>query len=73
MFTSFLLTQLLMISKLFTEGHNTFLQRMVHHLEIENILSWKFLEPWKKIWNSLELSFSCQKQLRAGSGITQKC
>ena len=50
-----------MINKLFTEGHNIFLKRMTNHLEIKNSLSWKFLEPWRKILNSLELSFSCQR------------
>ena len=72
LFTWFLLTQILMINKLFTKGHKIFLERMTNHLEIKNILSWKFLKSWRKIPNSLELSFSCQKKLLAGSGITQK-
>ena len=63
LFTWFLLTKILMIYKLFTEGHNTFLEIMTNHLEIENILSVKFLGPWRKILNSLKLSFLCQKKL----------
>ena len=65
LFTWFLLTQIhvLLINKLFTKGHKIFLERMTKHLEIKNILSWKFLEPWRKIRNSLELSFSSQKKL----------
>ena len=62
LFAWFLLTQILMINKLFTEGHKIFLERMTNRLEIKNILSWKFLEPWRKICNSLELSFLCQKK-----------
>ena len=64
LFVWFLKTQILMINKLFTEGHKIFLERMTNHLEIKNILSWKFMEPWRKIQNSLELSFLlCQKKL----------
>ena len=58
----FLLTQILMINKLLTKGHNAFLERMPNHLEIKNSLSWTFLEPWINP-NSLELSFSCKKKL----------
>ena len=50
------MTQILMINKLFTEGHKIFLERTTNHLEIKNILSWRFLEPWRKygtLWNSL--------------------
>ena len=72
LFTWFLLTQILMKYKLLTKGHKIFLERMRNHLEIKNILSWKFLEPWRKIPNSLVLSFSCQRKLSAGSGITQR-
>ena len=61
LFTWFLFAQILMINKLFTKVHKIFLERMTNHLESKNILSWKFLEPWRKIKNSLELSFSCQR------------
>ena len=37
--TWFLLTQILMINKLFTKGHTIFLERMTYHLEIKNSLS----------------------------------
>ena len=57
LFAWFLLNQLLVINKLFTKGHKIFLEGMTYHLEIKNILSWKFLEPWRKIQNSLELFF----------------
>ena len=63
LFAWFLLTQILIINMLFNKGHRIFLERMTNHLEIKNILSWKFLEPWRKIRNYLELSFSCQKKL----------
>ena len=63
LFTWFLLIQLLMINKLFTEGHKIFLERPTIHLEIKNSLSWKVLETWGKVQNFLELSFSCQKKL----------
>ena len=70
--TWFLLTQIL-INKLVTKGrHKILLERIANHLEIKNIISWKFLEPWRKIRNYLELSFSCQKKLRVDSGITQE-
>ena len=62
LFTWFL-TQILMINKLFTKIHKIFLERMTNHLEIKNSLSWKVLEPWRKVWNSLELPFSCQKNI----------
>ena len=62
LFTWFLLTQILMITKLFTKGHKIFLERMTNHLEIKNSLSWKVLEPRRNVRNSLELSFSCQKK-----------
>ena len=61
LFTWFLLTQILMINKLFTEGHKIFLERITNHLEIKSSLSWKVLEPWRKIRNSLELSFHVKK------------
>ena len=63
LFTWFLLTQILTINKLFTKGHKIFLEKMTNHREIKNNLSWKVLEPWRKVQNSLELSFSCQKKL----------
>ena len=37
-----------MTNRLFTKGHKPFLERMTNHIEIKIILSWKFLEPWKK-------------------------
>ena len=43
--------------------HEIFLEKMTNHLEIKNSLPWKVLEPWRKIQNSLKLSFSCQKKL----------
>ena len=52
--TWFLLTQILMINKLFIKGDKVSLERMTNHLEITNILSWKFLE----------LSFPCQKSFK---------
>ena len=63
LFTWFLLTQIIMIKKLFTKGHKIFLERMANHLEIKTSLSWKVLEPWRKGRNSLELSFSYKKKL----------
>ena len=63
LFTWFRLTQILIINKLFTKGHKIFLQRMTNYLEINNSLSWKALEPWIKVRNSLKISFSCQKKL----------
>ena len=52
-----------MINKLFTKGHKTFLERMTNYLEIKKSLAPKVLEPWRKVCNLLELSFSCQKKL----------
>ena len=52
LFTKFLLSQILemlIINKLFTKCHKTFLERMTNHLEIKNSLSLKVLEPWGKI------------------------
>ena len=52
LFTKFLLSQILemlIINKLFTKCHMTFLERMTNHLEIKNSLSLKVLEPWRKI------------------------
>ena len=40
--------------QVFTIGYKIFLERMTNHLKIKNILSWKFLEPWRKsgiLWN----------------------
>ena len=51
-----------MINKLFTEGHEIFLERMTNHIEIQKSLSWKVLEPWRKVRNSLELSCSWQQR-----------
>ena len=63
LFTWFLLTKISMIIKLFTKFHKLFLERMTNHLEINNSLSWKILEPWRKVCNSLKLSFSCKKKI----------
>ena len=56
LFAYFLLTQILMINKLFTLVIR-FLVKMTNHLEIENILSLNILESLRKIQNSVELSF----------------
>ena len=56
LFAYFLLTQILMINKLFTMVIR-FLVKMTNHLEIKNILSLNILESLRKIKNSVELSF----------------
>ena len=43
--------------------HEDFLEKMAYHLEIENNLSWKVLEPCRKVRNSLEHSLLYQKKL----------
>ena len=40
-----------------------FLERLTNHLEIKNSLSWKVLQPWRKVLNSPELSFSSAERL----------
>ena len=39
---------MLMLNMLFTKGPKTFLERVANHLEINNSLSWKVLEPLRK-------------------------
>ena len=43
--------------------HEIFVEKTTNHLEIKKSLSWKVMEPWRKVGNSLELSLSCQKKL----------
>ena len=42
-------------------GNEIFLKRMTNHLEIKNSLSWKVLEPWRKVRNSQELFFHAKR------------
>ena len=48
LFTWFLLTKILMISKLFTKDKNDCLERMTNHLEIQKIYHGSFLNLREK-------------------------
>ena len=55
LFTKFLLTQILeilIVNKLFVWSLD-FIEKMTNHLEISNVLSWKFLDKSGIPWNFL--------------------